>query len=344
VVEEEILVPTLKDSDFDEAKIVSSEIRKDLINILLADLLQDEDEGSLEPRLEALAREFDTLIEAHQAEGESIRAAIEGADGESPSLGSRLKTRYDRLKQRFANIDDNLEDALGMLAPRRLSAASARKRGAERSRYGNTRERYREGRFEDETPYRGGPDRDEQGRFMSEGGPRSGRFQGDDEHYGPRSLGSMGRDRGEGRFQGDDEHYGPRSLGSMGRDRDEGRFSPRGGYDEGRGQRGWYGNPQGRSEGMRSGAQNRPREYDEDERYRRSGGEGGGRSGWYGDPVGHSRAARRGWDESREGEGPYGSRSRYEDDNRQGYQGRRSSSENDDQRRPSRGASRGDRY
>lgn len=345
-VEEEIVVPALKDSGFDQAKIVTSEIRKDLINILLADLLQDEDEESVEPRLEALAREFDALIEARQADEESIRTSIQSAEGESPSLGSRLTTRYDRLKQRFADIDDNFEEAVDMLAPRRLSVPSGRRQSR---RYSDTRDRRQQGRFEHDGGYsRGGPDRDDQGRFLSEGGSR------------PRS-----------RFQGDDEHYGPQSLGSMGRDRDdEGRFASRGAPYEGRGERARYGDPAGRSEAARSGGQGRPREYDEDERYRsRGGGQGRGRtgwygdpeghseasrrgwersghgeSGWYGDPEGHSRAAGRGWDEGREGEGPYGSRSRYEDDNRQGYQGRRSPSEYDDQRRPSRGGSRGDRY
>ncbi len=344
-VEEEIVVPALKDSGFDQAKIVASEIRKDLINILLADLLQDEDEESVEPRLEALAREFDALIEAHQADEESIRTSIQSAEGESPSLGSRLTTRYERLKQRFADIDDNFEEAVDMLAPRRLSAPSGRRQSR---RYSDTRDRRQQARFEDDSGhFRGGPERDDRGRFLSEGGSRS-----------------------RSRFQGDDEHYGPRSLGSMGRDRDdEGRVALRGGY-EGRGQRGWYGDPEGRSEAARRGGQSRPREYDEDERYRSRGGDQGrersgwygdaeghseasrrgwersghGESGWYGDPEGHSRAARRGWDEGREEEGRYGSRSRYEDDNRQGYQGRRGPSEYDDQRRPSRGGSRGDRY
>jgi hypothetical protein len=345
-VEEEIVVPALKDSGFDQAKIVASEIRKDLINILLADLLQDEDEESVEPRLEALAREFDALIEAHEADGESIRTSIQSAEGESPSLGSRLTTRYDRLKQRFADIDDNFEDAVDMLAPRRLSLPSGRQQSR---RYSDTRDRRQQGRFEDDRGYsRGGRERDDQGRFLSEGASRS-----------------------RSRFQGDDEHYGPRSLGSMGRDRDdEGRFASRGAPYEGRGQRGGYGEPEGRSEGARSGGQGRPREYDEDERYRsRGGGQGRQRSGWYGDPEGHSEASRRGWersghgesgwhgdpeghsraarrgsDEGREGEGPDGSRSRYEDDNRQGYQGRRGPSDYDDQRRPPRGGSRGERY
>ena len=47
-----------------------------------------------------------------------------------------------------------------------------------------------------------GMDRDDDGRFMSDNGSSRSRFQGDNEHYGPRSLGSMGRDRDdEGRFK-----------------------------------------------------------------------------------------------------------------------------------------------
>ena len=53
--------------------------------------------------------------------------------------------------------------------------------------------------------------RDDEGRFTSDYGSSRGRFQGDDQHYGPRSLGSMGRDRDEeGRFTSE---YGSRSRG-----------------------------------------------------------------------------------------------------------------------------------
>ena len=347
-VEEEVVLPALKDAEFDETKIIANEIRKDLINILLADLLQDEDEESFAPRLEALAREFDELVEAHQADEEPIRSAIQSGEGESPSVSSRIKTRYERMKQRFADIDDNFEEAVALLAPRRLSVPSERQRSrreGETSRYRDTRDRYEQGRFPPEYSggySRGGPERDDQGRFLSEGGSRSP-IRGDDDRYG-RSMGSTGRDRD-----------------------DEGRFASRRGSHEGRGQSGWSGDSERRSEGMRSGGQGRPREYDEDERYRSHGsGQGGGRSGWYGDPEGHSeasrrgwqrsghgesgwygdseghsRAARRGWDESREGEGSYGSRSRYENE------GRRGGSDYDQDRRSSRGGGSrtgGERY
>ena len=80
---------------------------------------------------------------------------------------------------------------------------------------------------DDERGYsRGGPERDGNGRFMSEGGSRrsTGRERDDEGRF----TGDSGPSRG--RFQGDDQHYGPRSLGSMGRDRDEeGRFMSEGG-------------------------------------------------------------------------------------------------------------------
>jgi hypothetical protein len=130
---------------------------------------------------------------------------------------------------------------------------------------------------------------------MSEGGSQSrGRYD-EDEHYSRRSMGRERDDEGRfisensssrGRFQGDDEHYGPRSLGSMGRGRDdEGRFTRRGGASEDRGHGGWYGDPEAHSEASRRAWDN-PRH---------------GESGWYGDSEGHSEASRRGW-EGRGGE------------------------------------------
>jgi hypothetical protein len=130
---------------------------------------------------------------------------------------------------------------------------------------------------------------------MSEGGSQSrGRYD-EDEHYSRRSMGRERDDEGRfisensssrGRFQGDDEHYGPRSLGSMGRGRDdEGRFTRRGGASEDRGHGGWYGDPEAHSEASRRAWDN-PRH---------------GESGWYGDSEGHSEVSRRGW-EGRGGE------------------------------------------
>ena len=131
--------------------------------------------------------------------------------------------------------------------------------------------------YDDDRRYsRGTPERDEQGRFMSEGGSRSrSRNDDEDDRYSRRS---MGRDRD-----------------FMGRDRDdEGRFSRRSG-SEGRGQGGWFGDSEGHSEASRRGWDN-PRHRE---------------SGWFGDFEGHSEASRRGWDNPNHGEsGWYGDFSR----------------------------------
>lgn len=340
-VEVEIVVPALRELEFDEANLVAGEISKDLINILLADLLQDDDQDLVEPRLEALSRQVDALLEIYQTNEESFKTAIEGAEGKSPSLGSEIKAHYDRVKQRFADVDDGSDEMLGMLAPRRLSIRSSRQQG---HRDSGTRQ------------YGGASDRDEQGRFLPDYDRERSR-----DRYGSQRDEYEGRaPQSRGRFQGDDERYGPRSFGSMGRDRDdEGRFASRKSY-EGRGQRGWYGDPEGHSEAARG----RGRQHDEDDRYRRRDDEGRGRGGWFGDPEGHSeasrrgrgqrssygdsgygnlegRGARRGAEEGRSGEGSYGSRSRSDDQDRQGAsqgsQERRGRSDYDEQRRSPRG-------
>jgi hypothetical protein len=89
---------------------------------------------------------------------------------------------------------------------------------------------------DDERGYsRGGSGRDEHCRFMNEGGSR--RSMGRERDDEGRFTSDFGYSRS--RFQGDDEHYGPRSLGSMGRERDdqgrfmrEGESRSRGRYDD----------------------------------------------------------------------------------------------------------------
>jgi hypothetical protein len=46
MVEEEILAPALQEFGIDQAKIAEDEVRKDVINILLASLLQSPDDAS----------------------------------------------------------------------------------------------------------------------------------------------------------------------------------------------------------------------------------------------------------------------------------------------------------
>jgi hypothetical protein len=348
-VEQEVLVPALKDAGIDEEKVVAVAIQKDIINLLLADLLRGESHEFGQAKLEALAKQFDALVKGADGEGAGMFAIVSSAERSIPGLNAQMKARYERLKSRFANMDESIGEAMVMLAPRRLSVPSNSRQNRREyemsSRYSNMRERDEQGRFmsDDERGYsRGGSERDEHGRFMSEGGsrrsmgrerddegrftsdngPSRSRFQGDEQHYGPRSLGSMGRDRDdEGRFMSEG---GPRSRGryddeddrysrrTMGRDRDDdGRFTRRGGsYEgrgEGRGQGGWFGDSEGHSEASRRGWE--------------SGSHGD--SGWYGDSEGHSQASRRGWDSPRHGEsGWYGDSEGHSEASRRGWEDR----------------------
>ncbi len=172
--------------------------------------------------------------------------------------------------------------------------------------------------------YRGEQDRDEEGRYRSEG--RRSRSRGEDEDEG-RYGGGYGGDR--------------RSMGRG--DEDEGRYRSRSsGEGRGREQGGWFGDLEGHSEAFRRG-------------WERS---GRCESGWYGDPEGHSQASRRGWEEghrsqrrdedySRRGEGRYGRGSDYDDEDRRGgyggrYESRRGGGrDGDDERYERSGRSRG---
>jgi hypothetical protein len=319
-VEQEILAPALSQAGIDEEKLSAAAIQKDIINLLLADLLRGDNREFGQAKLEALARQLNAHVEGASAEVTRMFAIVSAAEKSRPGLHAQMKARYDRLKSRFANTDESIGEAMVLLAPRSLSVPSNSRQNRREhemsSRYSNMRERDDQGRFmsDDERGYfRGAPERDDNGRFTSDNGRSRGRFQGGEQHYGPRSLGSMGRDRDEegrfvseggprsrGRYDDEDERYSRRS---MGRERDDdGRYS-----SEGRGTGGWFGDSEGHSEASRRGWE------------RGSHGE----SGWYGDSEGHSQASRRGWDSPRHGEsGWYGDSEGHSEASRRGWEGR----------------------
>ena len=319
-VEQEILAPALSQAGIDEEKLSAAAIQKDIINLLLADLLRGDNREFGQAKLEALARQLNAHVEGANAEVTGMFAIVSAAEKSRPGLHAQMKARYDRLKSRFANTDESIGEAMVLLAPRSLSVPSNSRQNRREhemsSRYSNMRERDDQGRFmsDDERGYsRGGPERDDNGRFTSDNGRSRRRFQGGEQHYGPRSLGSMGRDRDEegrfvseggprsrGRYDDEDERYSRRS---MGRERDDdGRYS-----SEGRGTGGWFGDSEGHSEASRRGWE------------RGSHGE----SGWYGDSEGHSQASRRGWDSPRHGEsGWYGDSEGHSEASRRGWEGR----------------------
>ena len=105
-------------------------------------------------------------MEGADAEDHGMFAIVSSAETTNPGLNAQMKERYDRLKSRFANMDESIGEAIAMLVPRRLSLPSSSQRNRreyEMSRYSNDRDRDEQGRFmsQDERGYsRGGSERD----------------------------------------------------------------------------------------------------------------------------------------------------------------------------------------
>ncbi len=337
MVEVELLVPELEDADVEEDKRAAVAIRKDLVNILLADLIQSGAVDGASAKLDALSDALEAVIAASQQEAETIDESTLN------ELGPQMKARYERLKERFADIDESIEEAMSLLAPRSLSFGSRRQQGrmqqgrreSDRPRYSSMPDRDERGRsWEDERRYsrsgggyRGGQERDEEGRFMSEGRRSRSRYEDEDDG---RSGGGYGGGYGGGRRSMDRE-----------RDQEGGRYGDRSSSEYGGRSAGEY--------GSRWSGEGRER----------------GQGGWYGDPEGHSQASRRGWEEGHrsqrrdedddrygrrgEGGGRYGRSFGYEDEDRSGsyggrYESRRGGGQEDDDERYERsGRGRGGR-
>ena len=70
-------------------------------------------------KLEALAKQFDAHLEGANAEDTGMFAIVASAERASPGLNAEMKERYERLKDRFAKMDEGIGEAMVMLAPRR---------------------------------------------------------------------------------------------------------------------------------------------------------------------------------------------------------------------------------
>jgi hypothetical protein len=314
LVERDLLRQSTRSEGGKAEALAEVEVRKDLLNLLLSNLLDGGPKGAEKAALDAMAEQFAALAQAGQREDgfyQSIDSLF--TSGQLPM--SQVESRHERLKKRFERIDDDtIGEAVDLLAPRRLSVHEERQQ-SEREysmpRYSSqTRDRDEQGRFlpDEERDYgrggsRGGgyrstPQRDEAGRFVSDDERRSrGRYEDDDDRY--RSRRSSGRD-----YEDDDRRSGGRQGG-------------RGG---------WFGDPEGHSEASHRG-------------WERSEHEG---SGWYGDREGHSQASRRGWERSEhEGSGWYGDREGHSEASRRGWEeGHRSQRRDDDDGRYGRSSGR----
>ena len=343
-VDLELLVPAVRRTELDQSKTSAAAVQKDLINILLANLIREQNsEGMTKAILEALSSAFSKYERAAQKERQGL------GDNEG-DLGRRMKDRFERLKRQFVDLDQTLGEAMELLAPRSLSVLPTTRRSSRESdmaRYSSN-----------------SPDRDEQGRFVSDDDRRSSRNES-------RGRGGSGRDE-EGRFASDDHRGSSRGescgRGGPGRD-EEGRF-----VSEGRGSRSRYDDDDNGSRGRSSYRSDdyesdrryasRSRNYDERDDDRRQGGWFGdfeghaeasrrgwqrsdhGESGWFGDREGHSEASRRGWQRSDHGDsGWYGDSEGHSEAARRGWdEGHRSQRRDDDDERQGRSSRRDDEY
>jgi hypothetical protein len=199
-VDLELLVPALREAGAPESQSHAARVRKDLLNIVLADLISnDHSQDASSAKLEALSDAFG----AYQKAAEQEREGLGEKEGD---LGRRMKDRFDRLKGRFSDLDDVLGEAMDLLAPRSLSVSASRRRSRRENdmpRYSSdTPERDDQGRFTSDNDRgssrgRGGGDRDESGRFASEG--RSSRSRYDDDDNRSRGRDESGRFSSEGR-------------------------------------------------------------------------------------------------------------------------------------------------
>ena len=244
----EVLASAFEEAGVDEDKMAAVRVRKDILNMLLADLLETGAVEHAKPKLEALADALEAVIGAASQElGSFAKPKAE----DMSDLASQLERRFEEAKEDFEDIDESIREAMDLLEPRILSIASMRQQrrraGPTSGRSGGERERASAGR---------GGDRERSlGRYEDEYESRRGR--------------SMVR--GGLRDEDGDEDYRSRRSVSPARSEEE-RYGGRG-ENRGRGQRGWFGLPEGRAEAARREWEEdgyRPQRRDEDEGYGRS--------------------------------------------------------------------------
>ena len=322
-VEFELLYPAMVSGGVEVDSLAEALVRHDIINLLLADLLEQPDQDLARAKFEILAAEYAALQAMEERSGD-MSERVEAASKASPDLLDEVKDRHEARKGRLARAGENFAGAWGALTPRSLtlrsmSPQSRRETGMQRNdmqRYQGYRDRDEHGRFLPEEERGGrGYERESRGRYEE---PR-GRY-GDEERHEQRARSRYDDDR----YRGPEDDMRERGRsGWHGDPEGHSEASRRAWRSERHGESGWFGDPEGHSEASRRGW--------------RSGHHA--ESGWFGDSEGHSQASRRGWEE-REGDyrrgegGVYRSRGREEDER---YRGRE-----DDERGRSHGGWFGD--
>ena len=128
-VDLELLVPAVRRTELDQSKTSAAAVQKDLINILLANLiceqkLRGNDEGNPRGAFERLRA---------NSRRERRRSERQGLGDNEGDLGRRMKDRFERLKRQFVDLDQTLGEAMELLAPRSLSVLPTTRRSSRES-------------------------------------------------------------------------------------------------------------------------------------------------------------------------------------------------------------------
>jgi hemerythrin superfamily protein len=291
ILEEEVFYPACREKGVEHQALDAAQVEHDGAKLLIGELMTHSVRSPFyDAKVKVLSDYIKHHVEEEERAGDGIFAKAAAAGVDMNSVGQRISQRKPGLKAEA--------DSPSFTPPpvRSLDIGSER---------GNQQEAARERGYD--------RDRDEQGRFVSEGGGsyRSRREEDDDRYYG----GGRSRCRGQGGWSGEPEGRSRaseegwehrRGYGGgygRGRDYDDDRYSSGGG----RGRSGWSGDPEGHSRAYEEGWEHRRgggggygrgRDYDDD-RYSSGGGRGRGHGGWFGDPEGHSRASEEGWEHRR---------------------------------------------
>ncbi len=268
MLEQEIFYPACRQAGVEDELMDEAQVEHDVVGMMLNDLARSSPEASFyDAKVKVLAEYVQLHVSEEEKPSSGIFAKAKAAGLDMAELGKQIK-------ERKMELEEQAEDE-GFIPP------TSRSLGIQRySHYGDT------------NMARNHPERDEQGRFVSD----------DDRHYG------------RSRYQDDDRSYRSRSDydddrgGRYSQMRDDDNRQSR--YSHG----GWYGDREGHSRASERGWEGRRSEYEDDRgRYSRMRDDDRptryAHGGWYGDPEGHSRASERGWE----------GRRRDEDDDRSRY-------------------------
>jgi hypothetical protein len=282
MIEEELFYPACREADVEHEILDEAQVEHDSAKILIADVMrQSAGDEFFDAKVKILSKHVRHQFAEEEVPENGILAKAQQAGIDMMKLGQRLQARKTHLLQ----LAENGELDLPVLRSLTLHQRQTPKEDRRINRYSNM------------------PDRDEQGRFVSDDDDdRCGRYarseRDDDRRYDrPRDeRGRFENDERQSRRRDDDDD----DRRSRGRREDDERRYSRGGRG------GWYGEAARPGWDERETHRSRGRSDDDYDDRRGSGRDEG--QGWYGDPRGHAEAARRGWDERR--------RSEYDDDRR----------------------------